>query len=84
MEFQCKECGSRNSYDETAYPAGSAIEIPCRRCGTFNSITIPGEVQIASESTEIAPVSASSVSVEPELKQNYAVEKTESTNPCAK
>lgn len=44
MEFKCDECGGRNVYDESTYTPGSTVEIPCRRCGTFNTITIPGKV----------------------------------------
>ena len=43
MEFKCSECGSRNAYDESPYAPGSSVEIPCRRCGTFNVVKITGD-----------------------------------------
>lgn len=48
MEFKCKECGARNEYNEEKYPGGSTIELPCRRCGTFNVVEIP----LASENSK--------------------------------
>lgn len=45
MEFKCYECGGRNVYDESSYTPGSKVEIPCRRCGTFNVVAIPDNTE---------------------------------------
>lgn len=98
MEFKCSECGSRNAYDESAYAPGSTVEIPCRRCGTFNAVTISGKV-VAREDRESSHASLrnadnrSNVSVlsnqqrpltiDVPAKQNYEVEKR-SASPIEK
>lgn len=81
MEFTCIECGGRNAYDETSYKAGSTVEIPCRRCGTFNSITVPGEIQTDSETNEVTEISTPPVYNEPKMEPSYAVEKQSSQQP---
>lgn len=43
MEYICKECGGRNSYNESEFEPGATVELACRRCGGFNEVTIPGE-----------------------------------------
>lgn len=40
MEFKCKDCGARNAYDENKYSNGESVDLPCRRCGTFNTIIV--------------------------------------------
>ena len=45
MEFKCKDCGARNAYDENKYSDGESVDLPCRRCGTFNTVIINKSVK---------------------------------------